>query len=113
MDGVPNGWYQPGYDRLLKETPFRTPSVDALRSESCGANRGEESNPLFMLNHWVAVYPPRLSQAMDVNERAFLLERARRCSAIRDALPNPVAVDFAGSGDVVQVAAELNGVGAS
>ena len=111
VDGYPNGWYQPGYDRLLKETPYDSPTLAALRSRtSCRPNRGKEANPLFLLNHWVAVYPPRLSNAQKVNRRAFLLGRARRCQAIRGALPNLVAVDFAGSGDLIEVVAELNGL---
>ncbi len=113
VDGYPNGWYQPGYVRLLKETPYANPTVAALRSQSsCRPNRGRERNPLFLVNHWVAVYPPRLSHAQVVNRRAFLKARVERCRAVRGAFPNLIAVDFAGTGDVVEVAAEVNGVSA-
>jgi hypothetical protein len=109
-DGLSEGWYQAGYERLLKETPYDTATVEGLRSdESCRPNRGKESNPLFLVNHWAAVYPPRPSKAAIVNQRAFLRDRVDRCRKIRAAFPNLIAVDFAGIGDVVRVAAEING----
>jgi uncharacterized protein YjeT (DUF2065 family) len=110
-DGFENSWYQPGYERLLKETPYDTATVDGLRSdESCRPNRGNEANPLFLVNHWAAVYPPRPSKAEVVNEREFILDRVERCRKIRNAFPNLIAVDFAGIGDVVAAAAEVNGL---
>ena len=109
-DGFPDSWYQPGYERRLKETPYDTATVDGLRSdESCQPNRGNEANPLFLINHWAAVYPPRPSKAKVVNEREFILDRVERCRTIRKAFPNLIAVDFAGIGDVVAAAAEING----
>jgi hypothetical protein len=113
-DGFTDGWYQSGYERLLKETPYDSPTLDALRSdESCRPNRGREANPLFLVNHWVAVYPPRPSEANKANARDFLLDRVERCRSIRKAFPNLIAVDFAGIGDVVEVASEVNAGGTS
>jgi hypothetical protein len=113
-DGFADGWYQSGYERLLKETPYDSPTLDALRSdESCRPNRGREANPLFLVNHWVAVYPPRPSEANKANARDFLLDRVERCRSIRKAFPNLIAVDFAGIGDVVEVASEVNAGGTS
>ena len=43
----------------------------------------------------------------------FILARVRRCSRIRKAFPNLIAVDFADIGDVVKVAARVNGVATS
>jgi hypothetical protein len=113
-DGSADDWYQSGYERLLKETPYDNPTLDALRSDSsCRPNRGREANPLFLVNHWVAVYPPRPSEAQRANARDFLRDRVERCRAIRNAFPNLIAVDFAGIGDVVGVAAEVNSAGSS
>jgi len=112
--GIPGSWYPPAYRQLLKETPYDNKTIDALRSDaSCAANRGKESNPLFLVNHWAAVYPPLPSKAATVNTRSFLLDRVRRCSRIRKAFPNLIAVDFADIGDVVKVAARVNGVATS
>jgi hypothetical protein len=111
VNGYPNGWYQPGYARLLKETPYTFPTIAALRSPaSCRPNRGKERNPLFLVNHWAGGYPPRLSRAKVVNQHDFLTARVERCRRIRGAFPNLIAVDFASVGDVVGVAAEINGV---
>ena len=104
-------WYPGGYESLLKETPYDNPTVNSLRSDaSCRPNRGNESNPLFLVNHWVAVYPPKPSNAFIVNQRGFLLNRVRRCGRIRRAFPNLIAVDFASIGDVVGVARIVNGI---
>lgn len=110
-EGIPGSWYPPGYRRLLKETPYDNKTVASLRSRaSCVANRGREANPLFLVNHWAAVYPPLPSKAQEVNAERFMLARVRRCSRIRNAFPNLIAVDFADIGDVVRVAARVNGV---
>jgi len=112
--GVPGSWYPPGYSRLLKETPYDNKTIASLRSAaSCVANRGRESNPLFLINHWAAVYPPLPSKAQQVNTERFMLARVRRCSRIRKAFPSLIAVDFADIGDVVKVAAKVNGVATS
>jgi hypothetical protein len=109
--GAPGTWYHQGFD-LVQETPYDNKTVEALRSdESCAPNRGGTAGDLFLLNHWVARYPPRPSDARTVNAHDFLLDRARRCEAIRGLAPNLVAVDFYDRGDLVAVVDELNGVG--
>lgn len=109
--GAPGTWYQQGFD-VVQETPYDNKTVDALRSdESCVPNRGGTAGDLFLLNHWVARYPPRPSDARTVNAYDFLLDRARRCEAIRGLMPNLVAVDFYDRGDLIAVVNELNGLG--
>ncbi len=112
--GIPGSWYQPGYRSLLKETPYDNKTIASLRSDaSCRPNRGRESNPLFLVNHWAAVYPPLPSKAKTVNARDFLLRRVERCARIRKAFPNLIAVDFSEIGDVVGVADHINRAGVS
>jgi len=112
--GIPGSWYQPGYRSLLKETPYHNTTIASLRSDaSCRPNRGRESNPLFLVNHWAAVYPPLPSKAQTVNAREFLLRRVERCARIRNAFPNLIAVDFSEIGDVVGVTDHINRVGVS
>lgn len=109
-EGAPGTWYHRGFD-LFQETPYDTGTVAALSSDaSCGPNRGRPDAPLFLLNNWVATYPPKPSNARIVNAYDFLLARARRCQEIRRHIPNLVAVDFYRRGDVVAVANTLNGV---
>lgn len=56
------------------------------------------------------VAPDRQTAAV-VNARGVIVERARRCAAERGRLPNVVAVDFYGIGDVFEAVDELNGLG--
>ena len=110
-------WYHLAYDHALQETPFRFRSAAALTDHaqlqsSCRANRGPDTAPLFLLNHWVDTTPvPRASLAEVVNERGPLLRRAQTCERLRHRLPNLVAVDFYRRGDVLGVVNALNGVG--
>jgi len=106
--GIP--WYHDGFE-LAQETPFTFHSIAELDGkQSCTPNRGEPGNPLFQLNHWVEELPRSIRTAAAVNAYDFLQGRAERCARLRDALPNIVAVDFWESGDVFEVARELNGL---
>ncbi len=103
--GVP--WYHQAFE-VLQETPYRFEKPEEF---SCRANRGGTSGSLFQINHWLTTTPTaRPSNAEIFNTREFLLDRARQCQRERGMLPNVLAVDFAGTGDVVGVAAELNGL---
>ena len=103
--GVP--WLRPAFDHI-QETPYTFHSPEEL---SCRANRGGTAGSLFQINHWIETTPaPRPSNAELVNARDFLLSRARRCQRERGRLPNLLAVDFYRSGDLFEVAGELNGL---
>jgi hypothetical protein len=100
-------FYHLAYD-VMQETPytFHRPS-----DFSCRPNRGARTNPLFLMNHWIETTPaPKPSNAELVNTREALVSRARECRRVRGRLPNILAVDFAGIGDVVGAAAVLNGL---
>jgi hypothetical protein len=100
-------WYHPAFD-TIQETPYKFHTPEEL---SCRANRGEADTPLFQINHWIETTPtPKPSNAEIVNQKEFLLARARQCQEERGMLPNIVAVDFAMTGDVVGVVAALNGL---
>lgn len=102
-----SAWYRPAYS-VMEETPytFRAPA-----EFSCRPNRGTEGNPLFLMNHWIETTPtPRPSNARIVNAEGFVVRRARECRRERGVLPTVLAVDFAGTGDVVRAAAVLNGL---
>ena len=103
--GVP--WYHAAFE-TIQETPYKFHTPEEF---SCRANRGGPEAPLFQINHWIETTPtPRPSNAEIVNQKEFLLTRARQCQEERSMLPNIVAVDFAMTGDVVGVVAELNGL---
>jgi len=101
-------WYHLAWDGLLAETPY---TFHAPEEFSCRANRGTPRAPLFLINHWIETTPtPRPSNAQLVNQRDVIVRRARQCARERHMTPNILAVDFAGIGDVVGAARELNGV---
>ena len=103
--GVP--WYHPAFE-TIQETPYTFRTLEEL---SCRPNRGGTAAPLFQINHWIETTPtPRPSNAAIVNAHDFLLARAQKCQKERGRLPNILAVDFAMTGDVVGVAAEMNGL---
>jgi hypothetical protein len=105
------GWYRPQFD-VLQETPFHfTRAAQLADASSCRPNRGGTGKSLFLLNNWVDTSPsPRPSNARVVNAYGTLLARARRCEAERHHVPNLLAIDFFKLGDVLRVAATLNGV---
>lgn len=102
-------WYHSTYE-LTQETPFEFESPEQV-ARGCEQNRGNAGNSLFLLNHWISTDPlGRPTNARKINDREFLVDRARRCQRRRDRLPNLLAVDFYQEGDVQGAAAELNGV---
>ncbi|MBX3313082.1 MAG: hypothetical protein KF906_02080 [Actinobacteria bacterium] len=123
FDGGSPDWYAPAYDiseedvaedptlevqqGAMQETPFNVEDPDAF---TCDESRGSSDDPLFLMNHWVSRLTPSRADAAVVNQRDFLVDRARRCESERGLLPNFLAVDFYNLGDVVGAADELNGV---
>jgi len=104
--GVP--WLYPAFDGAIMETPY---TFHEPQEFSCKANRGGSSALLFQINHWIESTPaPKPSNAEIVNAYDFLLKRARQCMKQRKHLPNIIAVDFYGVGDLVGVVRELNGL---
>jgi hypothetical protein len=105
--GDSTSWYYPAYD-LMQETPY---TFHKPADFSCRPNRGGAKNPLLLMNHWIETTPaPRPSNAVLVNTQDMLVTRARECRRLRGRLPNVLAVDFAGIGDVVGASEVLNGL---
>lgn len=101
-------WWIDGF-QLFQETPFGFPTPQALMAaDSCRVNRGTATAPMFQLNHWVETYPPRPRNADLASRKVDILERARRCWAERDRVPNLLAVDFVERTGVIEAADELN-----
>jgi len=102
-EGVP--WYHPAFE-VLQETPygFKDPSEFSNRP-----NRGGTGGSLLLMNHWIESVPsPKPSDAAIVNAHDALMKRIRAFQRERGRLPNLVAVDFYGTGDLIAVARELN-----
>ncbi len=98
-------WYHPSFE-VLQETPygFRDPSEFSNQP-----NRGGTAGSLLLMNHWIETTPmPKPSNAAIVNAHDALLARIRAFERTRGRVPNLVAVDFYGTGDLIQVVRELN-----
>jgi hypothetical protein len=101
-------WLMPTAGQI-QETPYTFKKPEDF---SCVPNRGGTRGALFLMNHWIETTPtPKPSNAEIVNARDVLLRRALQCQAERQKKPNILLVDFYRAGDVVGVAAELNGIG--
>jgi hypothetical protein len=105
-EGGAKPWYIPAYD-MLQETPY---GFKEPRDFSCAPGRGDATNPLFLVNHWISVDPPSPAVAAEANARDVLLARAEACTSERGHIPNILAVDFFADGDLLDVVDVLNGV---
>jgi hypothetical protein len=95
-------WYLDGFS-WVQDTPLGKQSAT-----SCAESRGDPDSPIFMINHWADVFPPRASANARINSRADIVERVQRCQRARGLLPAFVAVDHYELGDVVGAAEVLN-----
>ena len=104
-------WYFEGFE-LTQENPFTFHSVAELKdfNYACSPNRGDGSNPLFQLNHWIEKLPRSPDTAAKVNAFEFLKRGARECERRRGLTPNIVAVDYYDKGDLEEVTRVLNGI---
>ena len=92
----------------IQETPY---TFHAPEEFTCRPNRGGTTGSLFQINHWIETTPrPMPSNAAIVNSYDVLLGRARRCQKERGTLPNIIAVDFYGTGDLMRVVDTMNGL---
>lgn len=106
--GPPPAWFHHVWD-VAWDTPY---SFNDPSEFSCELNRGDKSNPLFLLNHWVStdLGLPSEGDAMDVNQFEVLHARAAQCMQEAGDVTNFVAVDFYEHGDLFEVVDALNGL---
>jgi len=104
-EGPPPDWYQHAWD-LYWDTPY---SFDTADDFTCDLNRGDPTNPLFLVNHWVGELPYD-DNAAAVNTTEVLGARAEACQQQWGHIPNLVAVDFYDQGDLFSVVDGLNGL---
>ncbi len=101
----PPVWYHDAR-QLIQDTDYHVRTVQAL---DCDLERGYPNAPLFLLNHWIQREAPDRSDAVDINQRTVIVDRARSCADQRGKLPNFIAVNFFTIGDVVDAVDQLNG----
>lgn len=106
--GPPPAWFHHVWD-VTWDTPYTFHSVDEF---SCELNRGDQANPLFLINHWLSTNLdlPSEDGAKQVNVYDVLHARAVQCMQETGDLPNFLGVDFYEHGDLFAVVDALNGV---
>jgi hypothetical protein len=98
-------WLIGSYE-LMQETPYTFTSISQF---NCQPNRGVSTNPLLLINNWLRTGgQPDPTAAATVNSQATLTARFKQCIADRGVLPNVIAVDFFGIGDIVKTVDQLN-----
>jgi hypothetical protein len=97
-------WYHRVWDHCW-ETHYHFESPDEL---SCDINRGDNANPLFILNHFLTSPFASPDLAETINHNPLFLNRALQCREESGRLPNFVTVDFHSIGDLLDVVDELN-----
>jgi hypothetical protein len=91
---------------VSEETPF---DFRDTKSFNCKPARGKTGKSFFIVNHWVRPQgAPDPVEAGDVNSQKTLTRRVQQCIEQRGKLPNVIAVDFAGVGDLYQTVNRLN-----
>lgn len=103
--GPPPDWYHHAWD-LFWDTPYAFDSIDAM---NCDLNRGDPTNPLFLVNHWVGDLA-NAEAAAEANAAEVLGARASACQREWGHVPNVLAVDFYDEGDLFEVVDQLNGL---
>ena len=107
----PPSWFHFLWEHAV-ETHFSNESIDDF---SCDLNRGEEQNPLFILNHFITNFLLAISnlelyyeQVEEVNSNPYFINRVYDCALEVDKFPNFITVDFYDIGDCMQVVNILN-----
>lgn len=95
---------------IFFDTPY---SFEYVEEFSCRVNRGDDTNPLYLVNHWVGRPLTLPFLAEEANTYEVLAERLQTCGAERDRMPNVLAVDFYEIGDLFEVVEVFNGVRAA
>jgi hypothetical protein len=99
-------WYHAQWDWWF-DNPYSASSVAEF---SCDVDRGELSNDLFNVNHFLTDPIGTQALAEEVNVNPVLRDHVLRCQDETGRLPNQVLVDFASLGDLISVVDELNQV---
>ena len=100
----PGTWYRNFFRMGGADTPFTISAPDGF---SCRLGRGPSRPTLLLVNHWLTDHAASRADAALVNTAQSLVEHVQLC-AHRGLTPTFLAVNFAGLGDVVATAAELN-----
>ena len=100
-------WNQEAFTTWIQDTPLGATKPAQF---TCDRSRGAPGNPLLMMNNWADIFPPRPRPNVPLQQRPFILARARQCLQERGRLPNLILTDYYNRGDVIGAVDKLNGV---
>ncbi|MCB9230043.1 MAG: phosphatidylinositol-specific phospholipase C domain-containing protein [Bacteroidia bacterium] len=102
------GWYHYVWDYAV-ETHFSVSNVNAF---TCDYNRGNATNDLFILNHFVttSLGTGSTTEASVANANPFFINRILQCQQEKNKFPNFPTVDFYELGNALDAVNQLNGV---
>ena len=101
------GWYHYLWDYAV-ETHYTS---NSLSDFNCDFNRGDSTNSLFILNHFITDSTLGIgieSEAIIANSNPFFINRALQCYQEKTKFPNFITVDFYEKGNGLDVVNELN-----
>jgi hypothetical protein len=101
--GTP-AWYMPAFS-FIQDTPLGALHPGQL---SCARYRGDKTDPLLLVNHWIPPFPPSPTVNAQIGRPAFLRPRIERCTGERGISGAIIAVDFYERTAIVEVAKQLN-----
>ena len=78
-------------------------------TESCGYNRGRQSNSLYIVNHFITNPVANAFLAETINYDTLLL-RARACADLQNRTVNFLTVDFWSASDLISAVRMLNDI---
>jgi hypothetical protein len=104
-EGMP-AWYHHFWDHAF-DNDF---SSQTSLLFNCDLERGQPTNALFALNHFVTLGGGDETISIRANQRDVLLDHFNSCTDVFSRRPNFLSVDFYDIGDVLEVVDELNGV---
>jgi len=92
-------WYHKTWE-LAWDNPYAAKKIEDF---DCSVGRGQASNRLFILNHFLTAPLGLPELAKQANTQASLNDHIQRCQKEHNRLPNFVAVDFVDIGAVFDV----------
>jgi hypothetical protein len=101
-------WYHPAWKHIW-DTSYTYKSVADF---DCATNRGQRSNALFLINHWLQTSAglPDPTLAAQANASSVMLARAQTCSADAGRPPTFLGVDAYDVGALFDVVKAMNGL---
>jgi hypothetical protein len=106
-DGGAPAYLHRAYTDEMWDTPY---SFAKKEDFTCGVLRGQTSNALFLVNHWLGRPFADIALAREVNTMSVLGDRVAKCTSEAGRVPTFVSVDFYDVGDLFSVVRKANGI---